>query len=217
MWKTRIRRFRSWWVLTAGVLVIVAAAVYIVMVNERARQDERTIAAIKSLGGMVHQRYSDEFMYPGVTERFGTLNFVYFLGPRVGDQELKVLEGAPELRDLTLVNTRVTDQGIAWLTRFPKLYWLCVCSIDQTKISGPQAAFLNTPPQWTVKGLGALKSLPNLRILTVSGPQVTDADLPALSTLKQLDWIDLHRTSVTKQGVAKLQKALPNCKVKTRR
>ena len=49
---------------------------------------------------------------PGLGEiEVGPLNSVYFLGPQVNDENLKVLQKVPDLSVLTLTNTRVTDQG----------------------------------------------------------------------------------------------------------
>jgi hypothetical protein len=217
MWKTLIRRFRMWPTLVAGVLVIVVAAVYVVMVNERAKQTAPTIAAIERLNGMVFRKYSNDLNIPGVPKSFGPPVHVSFLGPKTDDRELEVLRGIPELRRLVLINTRVTDERIAWLARFPKLTYLSIGNLDSTKNSGFGGALNNNPnAQWTGKGLKALTSLPNLQSISLAGPQTTDADLPALMSLKRLLVIDLYKTSVTKEGVAKLQKALPNCKVNYR-
>jgi hypothetical protein len=217
MWKTLLRRFRSWQALTAGVLVVVVAAVYIVMVNARAKQTAPTIDAIERLNGMVFRKYSNDLSIPGLPRSFGPLVHVSFLGPKAGDRELEVLRGIPELRRLVLINTRVTDEGIAWLARFPKLSYLSIGNLDSTKNSGFGGALNNNPTaQWTGKGLKALTSLPNLQSISLAGPQTTDADLPALMSLKRLLVIDLYKTSVTKKGVVKLQKALPNCRVSYR-
>jgi hypothetical protein len=45
------------------------------------------------------------------------------------------------------------------------------------------------------------------------GTQVTDAGLVHLEGLDNLDFLYLDNTQVTDEGVTKLQKALPNCKI----
>ena len=59
----------------------------------------------------------------------------------------------------------------------------------------------------------ALKGLPKLQTLDISGTPVDDSDLEYISPLKDLRQLALHGTKVTAEGVAKLQKALPNCKI----
>jgi hypothetical protein len=44
-------------------------------------------------------------------------------------------------------------------------------------------------------------------------PDITDADLEQLNGLTQLKEVQLDGTSLTDEGVAKLQQALPNCKI----
>lgn len=204
---------RRWRTATLIILGIAALAVYFAMANERVRQTARTIDAIARLNGRVESQHSIVFNIPGMPKKLGTPDHVSFFGPKLDDRELKVLDGLPRLRTLTMVNTRVTDDGIAWLARFPKLDCLAVANTDQTRIIGPRGASLNTPPEWTGKGVRNLKLLPNLLVLQLGGPHVTDADLPALMSLKRLLAIDLFQTSVTKEGVATLRKSLPNCQV----
>jgi hypothetical protein len=70
-------------------------------------------------------------------------------------------------------------------------------------------------PQVTDAGLANLKGLGELQTLDLTGTKVTDAGLVQLEGLGQLQYLYLHRsfTKVTAAGVAKLQRALPNCKI----
>ncbi len=61
--------------------------------------------------------------------------------------------------------------------------------------------------------LSELRSLPDVQRLTVAGPRVTDAGLEHLAALTELAELKLYGTHVTDAGVAKLQQALPNCKI----
>ena len=65
--------------------------------------------------------------------------------------------------------------------------------------------------------LANLKSLAHLRTLHLSGPAITDAGLAYLKELTSLSSLVLSGTSVTEQATAELQKALPNCRVRTSR
>jgi hypothetical protein len=54
-------------------------------------------------------------------------------------------------------------------------------------------------------------------MLALSDTQVTDAGLKLLVALKQLESLDLRNTMVTDAGVAELQRALPNCRIDSRK
>jgi uncharacterized membrane protein len=57
---------------------------------------------------------------------------------------------------------------------------------------------------------GRMERFPNLHILVLEGPKVTDAGLEHLKGLKQLRTIILRGTRVTEEGRAELRRALPN-------
>ena len=57
--------------------------------------------------------------------------------------------------------------------------------------------------------------LQNLTWLSLHGTQITDAGLKEVAKMKQLKELDLtNAKTVTKEGVAELQKALPKCNIK---
>ena len=66
----------------------------------------------------------------------------------------------------------------------------------------------------TDAGLIHLKGLKGLYILNLAGTKVTDAGLDHLTGLNNLIWVDLGVTNVTSEGARKLQRALPNCKIR---
>jgi hypothetical protein len=49
--------------------------------------------------------------------------------------------------------------------------------------------------------------------LWLNDTQVTDAGLECLKGLTELEWLNLKNTQVTNDGVNKLQRALPHCKI----
>ena len=60
-----------------------------------------------------------------------------------------------------------------------------------------------------------LKGLASLKSLTPSGTQITDGGLVHLKGLDNLKWLRLIESKVTGAGVAELEKALPNCFIRT--
>ena len=65
----------------------------------------------------------------------------------------------------------------------------------------------------TDEGLKHFKSLTRLESLGLRGTEISDAGLRHLESLTQLRSLDLTDTHVTDEGIAKLQQALPNCKI----
>ena len=65
-----------------------------------------------------------------------------------------------------------------------------------------------------VAGLVHLHRLPRLQRINLAGTNVTDAGLVYLKDLTHLKELTLTDTKVTDAGVAKLQKHLPNCKIR---
>ena len=58
-----------------------------------------------------------------------------------------------------------------------------------------------------------LKELTQLECLDLNNTQVSDAGLIHLKGLTKLEWLFLSNTQTSVKGVAKLQKALPNCRI----
>jgi hypothetical protein len=65
----------------------------------------------------------------------------------------------------------------------------------------------------TDAGLQHLRGLNELKDLSLAGTRITDAGLQQIRTRTTLEELGLSDTQVTSEGVAKLQKALPNCKI----
>ena len=116
--------------------------------------------------------------------------------PQITDEGLKYLQGMKQLDTLTLSNTGITNAGLEQLAKHESLSEL---GITNCKI--------------TDSGLTHLKDLKNLRDLRLDLTPISDAGLQHLYGLKKLEDLNLRNTKVTAQGIAELQKALPNCKI----
>ena len=62
-------------------------------------------------------------------------------------------------------------------------------------------------------GLRRLKTLTRLEYLSLARTKVTDSGLDCLAEMPSLHEVNLHGSGVTLDGVKKLRKAMPNCKV----
>ncbi len=97
------------------------------------------------------------------------------------------------LKKLNLWRVQITDEGVRHLSSLTRLEWL---NLDNTRLSND--------------GLPALSGLVNLRFLHLGSTQISDAGLQHLVPLKQLRDLKVTRTAVTADGVAELQKQLPD-------
>jgi serine/threonine-protein kinase len=116
-------------------------------------------------------------------------------GTDVTSENLKHLTGARKLKELNLSESAIKDGGLDALANFPELVNLDLsgCRIGDT----------------------ALKPLESLKLekLNLRNTHITDKSVDSLKELKTLQHLDLIQTSFTRDGVDKLRKELPKCKI----
>jgi Leucine-rich repeat (LRR) protein len=150
---------------------------------------------------------------------FDRLESLDLSGASIADIDFKRLEGLPYLTELSLAQTQMKDEDLARLQHLVHLRRLV---LDNTPVIGIGLADLNRLPALTELRLGCssltyfqqLAELKCLERLSLCGSSITDADLSLLSGLSGLRDLDLTRTQVTATGVAELQKAMPNCRIR---
>jgi Leucine Rich repeats (2 copies)/Leucine Rich repeat len=142
---------------------------------------------------------------------------------RVTGNGLKHLASLKMLERLHLGDTQLAGAGLKFIARLPKLSLL---NLSTTKVTdadlAPLASCRSLERLWLSRtqigdeGLKHLRNLKNLRVLFLSGTNVTDAGLRHLRGLKSLEslWLTSNKKRITPAGVAALQKALPNAKIR---
>lgn len=118
------------------------------------------------------------------------------IGDQVDNAAIAPLANIPNLVELNLANTKVTDEGLASIAGLTNLTHL---HLENTAI--------------TDAGLAHLKGLSNLVYLNLYNTKVTDAGMAHLSGLANLRKIYLWQTEVTDAGATQLQAALPKVSV----
>ena len=149
---------------------------------------------------------------------------------RITDNGLRYLSKLDNLWILSLRGTRVTDEGLVHLTGLSNLDELV---LDDTNITGQGLQHLSRLPSLSTlrlqgtaiddASLAKLHQLSSLEMVMLAGTPITDAGLEHLQTLDGLEAIFLHDSGsgvpqnvplgVTDNGIADLQRSLPNCHV----
>jgi hypothetical protein len=179
------RQPRSWFrfSLRALLVCITMFAVWLGWQMHRRREQMRVVAAMTARGGTVG------LMIPDLSWRSRV---------QIYDQDLNILEAAPQVRTLHIADNHVTDEGLATLRNRTELL----------------ALDLTNNPAVTDKGLSHLAKLTNLELLNLrKNPQITDEGLVHLENMKNLQTLILFGTSATPAGVQKLKAKLPKTKI----
>jgi hypothetical protein len=116
---------------------------------------------------------------------------------QVGDKDVEMLAPlAPNITDLDLSDTKVTDAAMAVVGTFPRLTKL---NISNTGIGDA--------------GIASLKKLPNLDYLAAHSTSISDASIDVLKGMRKLKNVYLWKTRVSSTSAGTLQKALPGSTV----
>jgi hypothetical protein len=155
----------------------------------------------------------------------GLTRLEFLLVGHISDNGLASLEGFQSLKGLCIRSSNYTDAGLRSIGRLRNLKDLILneaggapVGVTDTGLQHLQAlsrlehlSLFCT--QITDAGLAQLKPMPKLRWLDLGFTEITDAGLLTLEGFSQLEELDLHGSAVSSDGVKKLQKALPNCKI----
>ncbi|MEX0711148.1 MAG: hypothetical protein WD278_02285 [Pirellulales bacterium] len=109
---------------------------------------------------------------------------------------LRLLEEMPELETLNLRRVLVGDRLVRELPRFSKLNFL---SLDYSRV--------------TDDGLAHVAQIGALRELSLVGTRTTDSGASHLGRMQNLESLHIGQTRLTLDGRARLEEALPKCRV----
>ncbi|MDR3183599.1 MAG: hypothetical protein LBT89_11910 [Planctomycetaceae bacterium] len=128
---------------------------------------------------------------------------------------VKIVANNPELVELTLGHTKITDAGLAPLKKLTKLRKLRIS--NNTAITDKAAETLAEMPSlqdidvsqtsFGNKGLAQLRTLPNLKRLNLYTTAITDSGLDVFAEFKSAEkilWLNIDKCSITDAAAAKL-------------
>jgi Leucine Rich Repeat (LRR) protein len=143
-------------------------------------KQERTIAAIKELGGHV--------LIDRGTDNTSTIK-VILSETDVQDKDFEQLKGLPTLQELYLFRTKVAGERLKYLKGFTRL----------------QKLDLSHCTELTEAGLTNLKGLTKLQSLDVTATGIRDADLESIKNLTGLQTLYLRFNPITDAGLVELK------------
>lgn len=110
---------------------------------------------------------------------------------------MRLLTGEKQLQKLGLLESSITDAELACIGSARSLVLLSL----------PGAGGI------TDASAGVMALFSELEHLDLCWSQVSDASIPSLAGLKKLKFLDVRKTQITKEGVARLRQLLPNTEV----
>lgn len=116
---------------------------------------------------------------------------------KLSDKGLVVLSGLSALKKFELLGTNISDEGLKSLANLSELKEL---NLGSTKITAESIE--------TLAGFNQLRAI-NLNDCGL----VTDAAIPHLKEMKQLELLGIQQSGITQAGLAELEDALPECMI----
>jgi hypothetical protein len=162
-----------------------------------------TDAVLKHLAGAKKLRELGVQYAPGFTGEglvpmpfLANLSRVDFLASGLDDKGIEALAACVQISSIRITQGKASDKAFAMLGQLPKLVDL---RVDRTSFGDKAAA--------------AIANAGILQYLDVSSTQIGNNGLGKLEALTSLTSLVISNTSVNDAAVARLQKAIPNCKV----
>ena len=149
-------------------------------------------------------------------------HFTYFLdNSPVTDAALQSLGPMPELNDLSLTRTLITDEAVPMIVKqFPGLE---VLRLDRTTVTDKnlgELGRLNSLEQLSLfrtrisdSGCSKLAKMSTLRKLSLDQTHITDVGFKALGQISKLESLSVWKTQVTDEAAAEFSQLYPNMRL----
>lgn len=130
---------------------------------------------------------------------------------RIGNRTLQMLDRFPNLEELTLTGTLITDDGIAALAALPKLKKIRLSKTSISNAAVTELSKLKTLEEIDLSEtavsdscITTLAELPALTKLNLYMTSISDEARAALSALTTLTWLNLDATRITDDTLVRL-------------
>lgn len=218
------RRFWSWLLGTAGLIVLLATLV----VGMRVHRYSKTQAIVESMGGALNRARAPTWLRNVVGDRFtesffkefglslpdahidddlfsslmphlsqtGSFNYVWLRDTSITDKSIKQLLTLGDLESVNLTGTDISDAALKMIAESETITFL---DLSDTKI--------------TDDGLSKLTVMSQLRWLHLDHTAVTNDGMTQLKVLSNLEYLSVVNTDVDEEGTRVLQAAIPKLEI----
>lgn len=139
------------------------------------------------------------------------------VGSRLNRRDIELLSGLPNLRRLSLAQTRASAGTFEEIKNLPNLRQLDLTATLAGNAEVRQIAELKrlealslSDTRITNRALSYLKELPQLAELALANTRIGDEGIAHLEEISTLKKLNLGNVRVSPQGILRLRKALPN-------
>jgi hypothetical protein len=134
---------------------------------------------------------------PGLRqELLGDVEELALVYATLSDADLSILRYCPRLKRLDLDYSQFDCANLAHWPPLPQLAWL---DLQNTQV--------------TDESMNYLVRFDGLTSLILDENPITDAAIPQITQLSNLRYLRVRQTRISKEGLAQLQRALPDCRV----
>ena len=173
-----------------------------------ARRQSFIVTTLQNAGGLAdYEGGNDDVPADWKVRMLGKDFFTGIEGVLVHEWNNNVLPNGPDplialsselrtLKRIRIENCKLSDTSLLPLEGHVRLEWL--------SLSGSNA---------NDEHLTLLQKMPHIRILDLRETEITDACLPILVNLRNLELLLVKKTKVSEEGIRQLNDALPHCKI----
>ncbi len=174
----------------------------------------RMLSNLQVSGTNITDRFSEHLA------GFRRLEILQMSRTSVSDETARVLARLPLLRELDLRHTSITDEGMKHIARSGRLLILDVSDtavtddgladlvLRDSTVGAPEAASddetqKTDPPAGPILHYSQARA--SLRVLGLSGTQITDTSIDLLLSFPKLQEISIGRTKLSEEGIKRLR------------
>jgi hypothetical protein len=209
-------------------LLLLLLGSYWVLESRRERSEHRIVAALRSRsnGGAAH-RDEKPSLKTSLLKQIGIAGPVVgidLVGMDMTDDEFRCLIMLRALESIHLSECNVSPRGLRVLAELPRLRVLrlsycdgvsdasCsdIATIHSLGVLGV-SSFSEEITGRNIQSLAKLPSLWNLELVLCTN--ISDEAIECLEAIKQLSHLDVRGTSISRNGMERLRRALPECRI----
>jgi hypothetical protein len=214
----RFNKLSSRIALAAASLTFCVLLLAIAMLVCHYRRNDFIVASIKELDGTFEIESTIPEWFESICEAAGIGDFVYMLGDivmvslsgeAVADDDIEFLASSRSLREMLLVNTSVSAEGLSVVSGLKELRGVVLFGpagggVQSLQSSNKLTTLVIRSPLFEDSDLGVVAKFRGLRTLALSDTDITDAGVARISEMQSLRDVALRNARITDLAVRHL-------------